>query len=155
MHDGGDPAGLDAVALRDVARVGDGAEVLHVDVRGTWNGLSTHDSRRQLDPIRIPPLPIIPGTKGERARRSRLCPKIRNNCFTALHNSRFVLVLPTTLARPLGHQSRSKYELFWTNSIQGFGTSPLEHTTPIFCNKRSGLSTGAGNITSHGLGEIR
>ena len=32
VHDGGDPAGLDAVALRDVARVGDGAEVLHVDV---------------------------------------------------------------------------------------------------------------------------
>ena len=32
VHDGGDPAGLDAVALRDVARVGDGAEVLHVNV---------------------------------------------------------------------------------------------------------------------------
>ena len=36
VHDGGDPAGLDAVALRDVARVGDGAEVLHVD---GWSGI--------------------------------------------------------------------------------------------------------------------
>ena len=31
VHNGGDAAGLDAVALRDVARVGDRAKVLHAD----------------------------------------------------------------------------------------------------------------------------
>ena len=31
VHNGGDAPGLDAVALRDVARVGNRAEVFHVD----------------------------------------------------------------------------------------------------------------------------